>query len=105
MAVMKPSELQTKLIRAARRAPPQDHVPYAFEKRIMARLAGLSPGGPWALWGGPLWRAAFSCVAVTLLCCVWSFATAPKPDNPDTFTQAFERAVFASSDQHLEELW
>jgi hypothetical protein len=44
-------------------------------------------------------------VAITLLCCVWSFATAPKPDNPDTFAQAFERAVFASSDQHLEELW
>jgi hypothetical protein len=102
---MKPSELQTKLIQAARRAPPQDHVPYAFEKRIMARLAGLSPASPWVLWGRPLWRAAFSCVAITLLCCVWSFATAPKPDNPDTFAQAFERAVFASSDQHLEELW
>ena len=30
--------LQEKLIRAARHHPPSEHVPYAFEQRIMARL-------------------------------------------------------------------
>ena len=102
---MSPSDLQTKLIEAARKEPPQNQVPYAFEKRIMARLAGLSAVNDWALWGRPLWRAALSCVAITLLCGIWSVASAPKGDNSDSFAQAFERAVFASSDQHLEDIW
>jgi len=102
---MNASDLQTKLIQAARQEPLQDHVPYAFEKRIMARLAGMVPLNPWALWGRTLWRAAISCVAITLLCGVWSIASAPKGDNSDSFAQAFERAVFASSDQHLEDVW
>ena len=33
------AELERKLIAAARANPPSDRVPYAFEKRIMARLA------------------------------------------------------------------
>ena len=101
---MKPNDLQSKLIRAARQEPLQDHVPYAFEKRIMARLAALQPVNPWALWGRPLWRAALSCVALTILCGIWSAASVPKGDNSDSFSQAFDRAVFASSDQHLEDV-
>ena len=102
---MKLSDLQTKLIEAARKEPLPDHVPYAFEKRIMARLAGMVPLNYWALWGRTLWRAALSCVAITVLCGVWSLAYAPKGDSSDNFAQAFERAVFASSDQHLEDIW
>jgi hypothetical protein len=44
-------------------------------------------------------------VAITLLCGLWSVASAPKGDSSDSFAQAFERAVFASSDQHLEDIW
>ena len=102
---MNESELRTKLIQAARHEPLQDQVPYAFEKRIMARLAAMSPLNPWAMWGRPLWRAALSCVAITLLCGLWSLASAPKADHSDNFAQAFERAVFASADQHLEDVW
>jgi hypothetical protein len=103
---MNASKLQSKLIEAARKEPLQDHVPFAFEKRIMARLAGMSPVNKWALWGQPLWRAALSCVAITVLCGLWSMmASAPKSDNPDNFAQAFERAVYASSDQHIEDVW
>ena len=102
---MKPSDLQTKLIRAARQEPLQDHVPYAFEKRIMARLKALQPANPWALWGRPLWRAALSCVALTILCGIWCAASAPKTETSDSFAQTFERAVFASADQHLEDIW
>ena len=102
---MNTSDLQTKLIEAARKEPPLDQVPYAFEKRITARLAGLAPLNSWALWGRPLWRAALSCVAITLLCGIWSMTTAPKGDNSDSFAQAFERAVFASADQHAEDVW
>jgi hypothetical protein len=100
---MKPSDLQTKLIEAARQEPLQDHVPYAFEKRIMARLAGLTPLNPWTLWGRPLWCAALSCVAITLLCGIWSMTSTPKGGNSDSLVQAFEHALFAGADQHLEE--
>jgi hypothetical protein len=44
-------------------------------------------------------------VAITLLCGLWSLASAPKADHSDNFAQAFERAVFASADQHLEDVW
>jgi hypothetical protein len=101
------SELQTKLIGAARKQPPRDHVPYAFEKRIMARLAAISPLNPWALWGRPLWRAALSCMAITALCGVWSLASTPPPgrDSADSFAQDLEHTVFASLDQHVEDAW
>jgi hypothetical protein len=104
---MNANDLQRKLIEAARKEPMSDRAPYAFEKRIMARLAGMAPLNYWALWGRPLWRAALSCVALTLLCGLWSIMTpTPKSDNPDNFAQAFDRAVYASSDQHsVEDIW
>jgi hypothetical protein len=103
---MKPSELQTKLMAAARSHPPQDHVPYAFEKRIMARIAAATPLNPWALWGRPLWRAALSCVAITVVCGLWSLASAQKAaSSNDSFAQDFERTVYASLNQHVEDSW
>jgi len=102
---MKPSELQTKLMGAARSQPPQDHVPYAFEKRIMARLAAAAPLNPWALWGRPLWRAALSCVVITVLCGVWSLASSQPAAASDSFAQDFERTVYASLNQHVEDAW
>jgi hypothetical protein len=102
---MNPSDLQTKLIRAARCEPPRDQVPYAFEKRVMARIASAAPLNPWAVWGRPLWRAALSCVAVTLLCGLWSLAATPRQESSESFAQDFERTVFASLDQHVEDAW
>jgi hypothetical protein len=102
---MNPSDLQTKLIGAARLQPPQDHVPYAFEKRIMARIAAASALNPWALWGRPLWRAALSCVAITLLCGIWSLASSPPSTGDDSFAQEFERTVFSPLSQHSEDAW
>jgi hypothetical protein len=104
---MNANALQSKLIQAARKEPLRDQVPYAFEKRIMARLAGMAPLNYWGLWGRPLWRAALSCVALTLLCGLWSImASTPKNDEPDNFAQAFDRAVYASTDQHsVEDIW
>jgi hypothetical protein len=105
---MKPSELQTKLMDAARSQPPQDNVPYAFEKRIMARLAAVAtaPLNPWAMWGRPLWRAAFSCMAITVACGLWSLASAQQSAaGNESFAQDFERTVYASLDQHVEDVW
>jgi hypothetical protein len=103
---MNPSDLQAKLIRAAKSEPLQDGVPYAFEKRIMARLGKVSPLNFWALWGLPLWRGALSCVAITLLCGVWSLTSNPSRDSADSsFAQDLEGTVFASLTQHVEDAW
>src|SRR5438132_10524472 len=90
-------ELQGKLIAAARSHPPSEQVPYAFEKRIMARLAGLPGLDHWALWSRALWRSAAPCVAIMLLLSAWSFLapTAPVSD----LSQEFENTVLAAVDQ------
>ena len=67
------NELNQKLLAAARRNVPSDHVPYAFEKRIMAHLAARPVPDTLALWGQALCRAAFSCAAVMLLVGVSAF--------------------------------
>nr|MBP9901087.1 hypothetical protein [Verrucomicrobiota bacterium] len=69
--------LQQKLLAAARAHPPADRVPYAFEQRIRANLSTLPPVDLAALWARALWRAAVTCVAVTLLLATWSFVQSP----------------------------
>ena len=49
-------ELKKKLLAAARRNPPSDRVPYAFEKRIMAHLAAQPLLDAWAFWVRGFWR-------------------------------------------------
>ena len=103
LVLMNISELETALIKAVRNQPPDAHVPYAFEKRIMARLTSL-PATPWFACGRSLLRAALACMVITLLCGLWSFSTV-KQNNADTFSQTFEGAVYADLDQHVEEAW
>ncbi|MFO1514740.1 MAG: hypothetical protein U1F83_17825 [Verrucomicrobiota bacterium] len=98
--------LQKKLVAAARAHPPEDRVPYAFEKRILARLAAQPAADLSALWARALWRAAVPCVAVTILLAALSF-TFVSPDSTatvssDDLSQQFEQTLFASVDQ-LEE--
>ncbi len=99
------NELHAKLIAAARKNPPAESVPYAFEKRIMSQLRAASPPNAWALWGRPLWQAALSCVAITVLCGLWSYASRLQRDNADNFSQDFEAAVFAPVNEQLEDTW
>ena len=96
--------LRNKLITTAKNNPPSDKVPYMFEKRIMARLDGHAPLSIWALWSQPMWRAALSCVAITLLCGIWSFSNLNAADSND-FSQDLESAVFAGMSQHVEDAW
>ena len=60
------AELQKKLIMAARKSAPDDSVPYAFEKRIMARLGKPSQADDWALLARALWCGAVVCMAVVI---------------------------------------
>lgn len=92
---MKLNDMHNKVIAVAKKNPPSNHVPYAFEQRVMHRLASVTPHNHWALWGGPLWRAAVSCVAITVLCGVWSLTAAPHTESQESFSQAFESAVYA----------
>lgn len=65
-------KLQQKLIAAARSQAPSDTVPYAFEKRIMARLSALPRVDALTLWTRAFWRAAASCVGIMLLLSAWT---------------------------------
>jgi hypothetical protein len=64
--------LHAKLIAAARSQRPAEQVPYAFEKRVMARLEAGAVEDAWSLWGKALWRGAFACMTVAVALSIWS---------------------------------
>jgi len=106
-------QLQRKLLAAARANPPGDHVPYAFEKRILARLASVKPMDSWALWSHALWRAAAPCVAMALLLGVFH-VVAPEAGSVDSgavtgatnydLPQDFAQTLLAAVNE-TEEVW
>ncbi len=89
------AELQKKLLAAARANTPRETVPYAFEKRIMARLQSLPPVDVWAYWGASLWRAAAPCVAIMLLLGAWTFYSAGASGSMDNHSADLESTVLA----------
>jgi hypothetical protein len=91
-----------KLLAAARAVPPETRVPYAFEKRIMARLEGLKPQDSWALWGQALWRGAVFCLTLAVLLVVGSMFLPAR--NTDTLTQAVQSTVFAAVDNPADQI-
>ncbi len=91
--------LQEKLTAAARLQPPDDRVPYAFEKRIMALIAERTAVSRHVLLARGLWRAAVSCVALAVLCGAISFFTPSVSDNSNDLSQDFENTLLASVDQ------
>ncbi len=93
------TELQKKLIAAARTEVLSDRVPYAFEKRITALLASRVAADNLNLWVRGLWRAAVSCVAISLLLGAWAFTTPTIRASADDFPQNFENTLLASVDQ------
>jgi len=95
--------LHNKLIAAARAAQPSNRVPYAFEKRIMARLASAAQIDLLGVWSNALWRAAVSCVVIMLLSGAWSFWSEHR-QNKVNFSQELETAVFASAGS-ADEVW
>ena len=98
-------QLRKKLIVAARKHPPSQKVPYAFEKRILSRISERPIPDIWTRWCRPLWQAALSCVAITAICGIWAYGHSPKPDSTDSFSQDFEAAVFAPMGEHVEDAW
>ena len=82
--------LEEKLMAAARKAPVNEHVPYAFERRIMARLATTRPLDVLGWWGHALCRAAVPCLAITLLLGAWTLWDAQRAQSD--FGKEFETA-------------
>jgi len=98
---MKLSALEITLLAAARAERPGEHVPYAFEKRILARLADVQPLDLATLWGRALWRGALACVAVTMIVsAAWALQQHQTTTALSTdFSQDFESAVLVMADQ------
>ena len=93
------AELQKKLVAAARKNVPSDHVPYAFEKRVTALLASRVAPHRLDAWVHGLWRAAVSCVAIAIVCgAVAMFTPAPAANTTD-LSQDFDNTLLASVDQ------
>jgi hypothetical protein len=93
------AELQKKLVAAARLKQPDEHVPYAFERRIMAQLAARGGADRRVFWVQGLWRAAALCVAVAVLFGVVSLFLPATPDKGNDLSQDFENTLLASADQ------
>ncbi len=101
---MNQPELQRVLLAAARVDPPSDHVPYAFEQRIMARLRDRSEPDPWILWSRALWRTAAPCLTLTLGLTFWSIVSPQTAVTEETFETALDQTV-ASAVEVNEDLW
>jgi hypothetical protein len=94
------AELQKKLIAAARTQVLDERVPYAFEKRVTALLASRVAAENMNLWVRGLWRAAVSCIAITLLFGAWAVLNpATTTATSDDLSQNFESTLLASVDQ------
>ncbi|MGC8828630.1 MAG: hypothetical protein ACP5MG_05770 [Verrucomicrobiia bacterium] len=90
--------LLKKLLNAAKLHRPADTVPYAFEKRIMARIESAQVYETTLFWAQNLWRAAKPCIAIMIIVCLWALFAHNQVaiDNPQ---EAFETAVLAGLNQ------
>lgn len=91
--------LKQKLIATARANPPGDGVPYAFEKRVLARLPGRAMPDIWGMWGQALSRAAAVCVMAMVGLALWSYLE-PAPSS-ESLAQDVERTLFAAVDNSV----
>ena len=100
------AQLESTLTAAARAHRPGDQVPYAFEKRVMAHIAGHAAADHWDIWSRALWRAAAPCVALSILLSAWSFLS-PTYGSPGDLSQDLENAVLAAmeAESPAENLW
>jgi hypothetical protein len=93
------AELQKKLTAAARLQTPDERVPYAFEKRIMALIAERAVVSGRVIWARGFWRAAVSCLALALVCgAVSLFNPAVTESSGNDLSQDFENTLLASAD-------
>ena len=96
------AELQKKLIAAARAHRPEENVPFAFERRVMARLAERPAPDNLSTWNRTLWQAVAPCVAVTLLLGAWTFLSQRDDNSGETLAAELETSLYAPFDNQNE---
>lgn len=102
---MKTDQLARKLINAARRNPPSDAVPYAFEKRIMAHLDFTPALDVWSDWSRALWRAAAPCVAVAIVLGIWTAFSPEANKSQASLAQELDNTVLFAVTQDGNSNW
>lgn len=88
-------ELEDRLFSAARRLRPSEHVPYGFEKRIMARLLSEPRVDPWLVLTRVLWKGAGAAVAVMACSSLWLIADLSLGSPQATLAEDLDSAVYA----------
>lgn len=91
------AKLQEKLLAAARLDRPAEAVPYAFEQRIMARLARVAQESAdlWTVWSRLLWRAAAPCLGLTVVLVGLAALSGALQGTPLTLGEGLETTVYA----------
>jgi hypothetical protein len=83
-----------EFVRLARELPVNERTPYAFEKRIMARIGCGPVSDAVSEWAHLLWRAMAPCLGIMLLVAAVSLA-AMSTDSPPEESPDLEATVFA----------
>jgi hypothetical protein len=91
-----------RVFEAARLVNDDLRVPYAFEKRVMAKLRSRKSLDIWGLWARTLWRAAMGCVALSLVTGgILGFNSEAKPS--DLLASDLEQTMLAPI--RIDEAW
>ena len=101
---MNSENLARKLIEAARAERLSERVPYAFAKRVTARLSARPALDLSAVWARALWRAAVPCIAIPMLLGFWAASSAKSPAQDTSLAQEFEDTLLASVEQQVVEI-
>lgn len=103
---MKNQNLHSNLIKAAKKLPEDTHVPYAFEKRIMANLQSVPQPDALALWARGLWQASVPCLALMIAIGTWSAIDGQEGQKVDPLAADLELTMLQPFDElNVEELW
>ena len=93
--------LFTKFLSLARALPESARCPFAFEKRIMARLRGLQQQDKWKAWAPAMWKAALC--GLSILAVVGAFARFSEQNSNELLASELETTVMASV--NTDETW
>ena len=87
-------QFEKRLLAAGREAPVDDSVPFAFEKRVMARIRQLRPVDAWSAWGAALWRGLAPCLGIVVVVVAWN-ALNLRESGRAPFASALEATFYA----------
>ena len=87
--------------KAVRLLGSEEAVPYAFEKRILARLRIREAADISAMLARAMWRAALGCLAISIL--TGAFISFGGASSGELFATDLERTVLAPVD--VEDSW